>query len=820
MGSDRDIIRSLGTVGTAFFGSFRELREIQRRAVPPIRSGRNVLVASATASGKTEAILAPLVARTLDEVRGDAPRVRVLLIAPTRALVNDLMARIEGPLDRLGVACGRQTSDHRDKGKAPFVLVTTPESFDSMLVRDAQLQAGKVVDHLLAGVAAVFVDEAHLFDGTARGDQVSWLLGRLRRLRQLHVEQGTGDGSHVPQLCAGSATISDPEGLACRLLGPEAEVVRVEGNSGSRGVWASGFSRVVSARSINDDRKPCVNGWTLYRPLDSAKLQGGRIWQALSNDSGFMRKALVFAPTRRLCDTFSAHLSCVLPRRRELEVFAHHGSLSRNRRERAESGFASARDAVLVATTTLEVGVDIGDVDLVALIGAPPGTRSLLQRIGRAGRRIGRTRVLVLPRTEIEQAALASMLLSARDGVLEPKEYGRRWSVFVQQTASFVAQGRPRGRRCSDLLELAGDVWPEEPAVTADAIVENLLNTDCLVEHRGRLAIGESWADAFDVGGRGMHANFDYSGGGIPVVDASTGETVAHVAQRPPKDRDLALGGQRWDVQEGTGGEILLKPKGDGTVREGFQYMARSAPTEAEFAVHVRRGLGLDESDAPLFDSSDGLMWLHFGGSVYQTLLCALLPDLRPIDGLAGLAVAGIRALNPAGNLHMQETEVRETVDRFFSDLERILAVGPYQQDLPNHIRRQVVADLVDVPSVSALAADPKCMANDEQRSPADTGGGSAVCAHWHQLLVVEHVVLGPVSVLPEQMPVVGAQRPRQSSQQVQVVHPVEEPAEPGVGHGQGGGVGFADMFDRLRALGHRGVFRPVEVLPTARLCR
>ena len=697
--SDSDIVRSLGNAGTAFFGRFPELREVQRRAVPLIRSGRNVLVASATASGKTEAILAPLIARTLDEARRDAPRVRLLLIAPTRALVNDLTARIEGPLDRLGVACGRQTSDHRDKGKAPFVLVTTPESFDSMLVRDARLQAGKVVDHLLAGVMAVFVDEAHLFDGTARGDQLSWLLGRFRRLRELHVvEQATSGGPHAPQLCAGSATISDPEGLAGRLLSPEAEVVRVEG---TREVEVFGpadapgwfpLEASIAIAKLRDRLEPVP-------AAGFGESAGRRIWQALSSHGDSMRKALVFAPTRRLCDTFSAHLSGALPRWREIEVFAHHGSLSRDRRERAERGFASVRDGVLVATTTLEVGVDIGDVDLVALIGAPPDTRSLLQRIGRAGRRIGRTRILALPRTEIEQAALASMLLSARDGVLEPQGYGRRWSVFVQQTASFVAQGRPRGRRRSDLLDLAGDVWPEEPAVTAGAIVENLVNTEYLVEHHGRLALGESWGDAFDEGGRGMHANFDFSGGGIPVVDASTGETVAHVAQRPPEDRDLALGGQRWDVQEGMGGEILLKPKGGGTVREGFRYMARSAPTGPEFAVHVRRGLGLDESDAPLLDSPDGLMWLHFGGSGYQTLLCALVPDLRPIGGLAGLAVAGNLAPNPAGNLHMQEKVVREAVDLLSADLERLLAVGPYQQYLPNHIRRQVVADLVDVPA-------------------------------------------------------------------------------------------------------------------------
>ena len=209
--------------------------------------------------------------------------------------------------------------------------------------------------------------------------------------------------------------------------------------------------RVEGTREVEVFGPPGASGW-LFAPSRQCRSQrccdrlepvssagfaeeaARRIWQALSNDGDYVRKALVFVPTRRNCATrFQPTSPAHCLDGASIKVFAHHGSLFRNRRERAERGFASARDAVLVATTTLEVGVDIGDVDLVALIGAPPDTRSLLQRIGRAGRRIGRTRVLALPRSEIERAALASMLLSARDGVLEPRGYGRRWSVFVQQ---------------------------------------------------------------------------------------------------------------------------------------------------------------------------------------------------------------------------------------------------------------------------------------------------------------------------------------------------------------------------------------------------
>ena len=453
--TDRDAVRDLGTVGRAFFGQFATLREVQRRAIPPIHAGGNVLVTSATASGKTEAVIAPLVARTRDMASKGHARIRMLLIAPTRALVNDLAARLEVPLSRLGLTCGRQTSDHRDKNRQPFVLITTPESFDSMLVRDARKANGAVVDHLLAGVLAVFVDEAHLFDGSARGDQLCWLLARLRRLKRMNVDQLPDESSRL-QVCAASATVSDPDGLAGRMLGSNAIALRVAGTREIDVFLSSDWIPLDSVENVVSLR----GRLELAPSREIAECAAARLRQAMAPADEVVRKALVFVPSRRLCDILSTHLDGALSRHRDIRVLAHHGSLARRVREEAEQAFAAGRDAVLVATTTLEVGVDIGDVDLVVLVGAPPGTRSLLQRVGRSGRRIGRTRVLALARTLVEQAAMASMLLSARDGNLEPQGYARRWSVLVQQAASFVAQGGRRGRKRTDLEALALDVWP------------------------------------------------------------------------------------------------------------------------------------------------------------------------------------------------------------------------------------------------------------------------------------------------------------------------------------------------------------------------
>ena len=694
MALDRETVESLGAVGRAFFGRFQRLRDVQRCAIPPIHSGNDVFVTSATASGKTEAILAPLLFHTRDRMPANVARIRMLLIAPTRALVNDLAGRLETPFTRLGLTWGRQTSDHRDKDKQPFLLITTPESLDSMLVRDGWRQGGKAVDHLLAGVAAVYIDEAHLFDGTARGDQLCWLLGRLRRLRQLHVDRRA-----TPirlQACAGSATVSNPADLAHRLLGPGAVSVRVAGTreievfgTSEAPVWSS-IDAAVAVATLRDQLQ-------VVPSQSFAASAEQRLWQAMSSADDYRtRKVLVFVPSRRMCDALSTHLAETMPQRRNLRVLAHHGSLTQTRREDAERTFATARDAVLVATTTLEVGVDIGDVDLVALVGAPPGTRALLQRIGRAGRRLGRTRVLALPQNKLEQAALASMLISARDGMLEPEGYARRWSVFVQQAASFVAQGRPIGRQRCDLLALAHDVWPEHNETT-NSIVDHLVDTERLVEGRGRLTLGESWADPFDAGGRGMHANLDSSPGGTPVVDSSTDEVVAHVTGTVHK-QTLALAGARWHAQS-VNGEILLKPKGTGPVQDGVRYAARRGPTGHEYAVHVRRGLGLDDMDAPLIDLPDGPVWLHFGGSAYQALLCDLLTSLLPIARLAGLAVRGNPARTVLAELAARGDALRNGVQQRFKTLEPALSPGPYQRDLPEQCRQDVVADLFDVPA-------------------------------------------------------------------------------------------------------------------------
>ena len=194
-----------------------------------------------------------------------------------------------------------------------------------------------------------------------------------------------------------------------------------------------------------------------------------------------------------------------------------------------------------------------------------------------------------------------------------------------------------------------------------------------------------------------MHANFDSSGTGMPVVDSSTGEIIAHVAE-PAVNKVLALGGQHWYAQA-IGDELVLKLQDTGPVQEGFQYTARRAPTGLEYSVHVRRGLGMEELDAPIFYLPGGMIWLHFGGSTYQALLCSLLPGLHPIGGLAGLAVKGTPTGPVLTDLANQEGVLRSAVEEHFAELEPSLVPGPYQRNLPEQCRRKVVTELFDIPA-------------------------------------------------------------------------------------------------------------------------
>ncbi|MBM4257416.1 MAG: DEAD/DEAH box helicase [Deltaproteobacteria bacterium] len=631
--ADRALRRALGDVGLAFF-NFPSLSEVQRRAIPSIAEGHNTLVCAATAAGKTEAVIAPLVwtVRRQTTIRGR--HIQLLAVAPTRALVADLTSRLEVPLARIGWRCGAQTSDFDGAAAAPELLVTTPESLDSMLVRRFKREDGKISGHALSHVRAVFVDEAHAFDSTARGDQLRFLLQRLRKLRAFARDKGWCDHAAL-QLCGASATVHEPQELATRLLGTEAKVVVCPGR---RPIDV--LTEDDDWLRLEEDTAPVALTGRLPRVTD-AKSVGRLVWAALK--AAECRKVLMFVPSRRECDMMGKELRQFLHAHRAMWVESHHGSLSREHRLRVEKEFHSQRDAVLVATNTLEVGVDIGDVDVVALVGAPPDTSSLLQRIGRGGRRSGLTRLLPLTRNPVEAAALASQLVNAAAGRLEVKRRFRRWDVFPQQVISYIRQNQGQGRSQRSLSELASDVWQQEDTATvANVLLEAWQTNGHLDELRGRLHLGGEWQrfEREEDQEKSCHSNIRSSPVGLVVRNEMTGEIIGHVTAGG-EGETMTIGGRQHRVirQEA---EIVVTPVASEGREEGEdtpKYAGRRRRVTETFAAQVRDGCGLDLAEAPLVRTGAAMVWFHFGGEYYETLLRELWPAYFDKPVLAGIAI-------------------------------------------------------------------------------------------------------------------------------------------------------------------------------------
>jgi hypothetical protein len=289
------------------------------------------------------------------------------------------------------------------------------------------------------------------------------------------------------------------------------------------------------------------------------------------------------------------------------------------------------------------------------------------------------------------------MLASAHEGRLDEKPYARRWSVYAQQAASFVAQAKLRGRSRKQLLELADEVWPEAGGgKTATRILDKLLEDERLIVTRGRVTLGEEWSDLLGKGGGNFHNNLDTEGTGTPVVDASTGEVIARVQNMSVNGNTMALGGQRWDVVSESG-EILLKPAQGRKETETFRYAARAAPTGYNFARHVLIGMGFQKSDAPLIEDENGIIWLHCGGTAYECVLLSLFPELSKHGSMKGLAVRGMPDIDRLETLRNAPDQIRDKVSVLTDNIAFVMAPGPYQRMLPEDVQREVVLALFDV---------------------------------------------------------------------------------------------------------------------------
>ncbi|NYE60681.1 ATP-dependent Lhr-like helicase [Duganella sp. 1224] len=356
-------------VSAWFEGAFARATEAQRQAWPHIQAGRATLIAAPTGSGKTlTAFLAAIDALVRESRGGPLPdETRVLYVSPLKALSNDIRVNLLAPLEGIGralaalglpphgirtaVRTGDTTQAERNamRRRAPHILVSTPESLYVMLGSDS----GRA---MLAGVRTVIVDEIHAVAGSKRGSHLALSLERLAAL------------CARPPVRVGLSATQKPIAAVARFLagaGRPCAVVDV-GH--------------VRARDLNLELPPV--------PLEAVMANDvwERVYDRLAELTVMHRTTLIFVNTRRMAERMARHLADRLGGE---HVAAHHGSLSKESRQDAEQRLKRGELRVLIATASLELGIDIGDVDLVCQIGSPRSIAAFLQRVGRSGHHVG-----------------------------------------------------------------------------------------------------------------------------------------------------------------------------------------------------------------------------------------------------------------------------------------------------------------------------------------------------------------------------------------------------------------------------------------------
>jgi ATP-dependent Lhr-like helicase len=361
------------------------VRRHQQAMLAASRRGEHALLVAPTGAGKTLAGFLPSLA---DLVECPGEGLRTLYVSPLKALAVDVQRNLLTPISEMGLPIRVETrsgdtpSDRkaRQRARPPHMLLTTPESLSLLLsYPDAE--------HLFATLDTVIIDEIHAFAAEKRGDLLSLSLARLQALR--------------PQLrrVGLSATVADPDAYR-RWLAPGGEAARVTLVEGDPGAPPD-LSILVP-----EDRVP----WSGH----SGKYAARQVIDIIAAN----RMTLVFSNTRGLAELIFQELWA--QNDDNLPIGIHHGSLSREARRKVEAAMADGKLRGLVATASLDLGIDWGDIDCVVQMGAPKGSSRLLQRVGRANHRLDEpSKAILIPGNRFEyleaQAAFDAVMAGERD---------------------------------------------------------------------------------------------------------------------------------------------------------------------------------------------------------------------------------------------------------------------------------------------------------------------------------------------------------------------------------------------------------------------
>ncbi len=493
---------------------------VQERCIPLVLSGVNVLVSSPTGTGKTEAAVLPIASKMLD---AKASRAIALYVTPLRALNRDVFSRLQALFRVVGLEISVRHGDtpesirRKQAAKLPDMLVTTPETLQIML-------GGRRLREGLSAVRFVVVDEVHQLAFNKRGAQLSAGLERLREL--------AGDF----QVVGLSATVGALDEAAKVLFGSRSyEIVDMGG--------VKKFEAEVIMVGELGEREVC---------------------KAISKACRGARSALVFTNTRATAEYIASAMS-----RYSSESGVHHSSLSKEMRLAAEEGLRSGKVRLLVCTSSLELGIDIGTVDIVVQYMSPRQVTRFLQRVGRSGHKPTSTSRGVVLATSWEDALEASAIIRrAKLGELDAESPPEApFDVLCHQLAGLIIERKAvpleyavrvlrrshlyRGLSVRDLLKVLGymaERWPKL-AVVKDGVARKPPDASTLYKYYFDCVSMIPDIKTFEA--------VDEDGRRIGVLDEP------FVLEYCRKGSRVVIGGRTWRVVEVRGDRVVLKTASD-----------------------------------------------------------------------------------------------------------------------------------------------------------------------------------------------------------------------------------------------------------------
>src|SRR5262252_8843177 len=550
-----------------------------------IAAGRDTLIAAPTGSGKTLAAFLVCVDRLYRDhaagaVPGEGPQ--VVYVSPLKALAVDIHQNLEAPLReiagvaaelgldaptiRVAVRTGDTASSERTAmlRRPPSLLVTTPESLYLLVTADRSRG-------LLAGVRTVIVDEIHAVAGNKRGSHLALTLERLQ-----HV------AAAAPQRIGLSATQRPIEAIARLLVGAGPDRSNPDGSPRCAIVDVGHRRALDLALELPDDELGAV----------ASGEQMAEILDRIADHVRTHRTTLVFVNTRNMAERIAHQLG---ERLGEAQVAAHHGSLSRDRRQRVESRLRAGDLRALVATASLELGIDIGPVELVCQIGSPRSFATFLQRVGRSNHtRFGTPRGVLYPTSRDELVECAALLRGARagrlDAIVQPVA---PLDIVAQQVVAECAAEEWSEAELFDLVRRAAP-FAQLQREQFDDVVEMV--SEGITTGRGRRAayLHRDRVNGRLKGRRGARLAALTSGGAIP-------ELGDYRVVAEPDDVFVGTVNEDWAIESAAGDIFLLGTTSwlirrvePGTVRV---VDAHGAPPSVPFWLGEAPGRTLELSD-------------------------------------------------------------------------------------------------------------------------------------------------------------------------------------------------------------------------------